>query len=472
MIIEEIISGEINIPGKESIQLTDHNVISASCKYQCCADGTFEIGGVYASSLELVCRLEHTNRFQVKGAEIIVYSKYASESEPYCIGKFWAVSVQRTGDIYTIQAMDAIGWLDCVWGNGSVAQYIDEYIKTYVPTVQGLFAKLTNIANICIRSQIGLTYNNDPRWDLLKWEDYDDKKNAFFGNQHHWVYAINAENQGYWYPRGNLCPRIWYDDWGMASDIPRDYFSYLAELTGGFIFADNERNGSLTLGQFGMVQYDQFTENCYTPQKIAMSEVELDSCEIADYILFLTSSYVAGRRDGLTSCSNYSYAMSPDYINIHWNIDNNPFLNGLTSSDTIIGMPGDLAYVDPINVGLRQSYYHDFAYRNGKDDTEIRRQASTYTIRPFFCTVHSGRRFHLGQKIVIQYKDFTEPEEKDYHSIITSIQWTFRGGHQLACGGDDDRVMTDCIRASKGDRAIKMAQNCYNILNNRTLSMK
>ena len=90
-----------------------------------------------------------------------------------------------------------------------------------------------------------------------------------------------------------------------------------------------------------------------------------------------------------------------------------------------------------------------------------------YAVRPFSCTVHSTKRFQLGQKIKLSYRYFHETTAKSYDSIITAIEWTFRGGTKLSCGGEDSRVMADCIRSSKGDKVRKEARNRCRALEKR-----
>ena len=81
--------------------------------------------------------------------------------------------------------------------------------------------------------------------------------------------------------------------------------------------------------------------------------------------------------------------------------------------------------------------------------------------------IHSTKRFQLGQKIKLSYRDFHETTAKSYDSIITAIEWTFRGGTKLSCGGEDSRVMADCIRSSKGDKVRKEARNRCRALEKR-----
>ncbi len=69
MTVEEHIAGEVQLYDFTQMAwvtaavLSDANVPSASIKRQCCADGAFEIGGVYSAALSMVCRLPGLSRF-------------------------------------------------------------------------------------------------------------------------------------------------------------------------------------------------------------------------------------------------------------------------------------------------------------------------------------------------------------------------------------------------------------------------
>ena len=92
--------------------LTESSIISASCKRQCCADGTFEIGGVYAATFSMQAKITGMTTFQVRGAKLQVFSKYGTESDWYSVGTFWVTDATRMGEIFSINAQDAVGWLD------------------------------------------------------------------------------------------------------------------------------------------------------------------------------------------------------------------------------------------------------------------------------------------------------------------------------------------------------------------------
>ena len=50
--------------------------------------------------------------FQVRGAKLKVFSKYNDVAQWSSIGTFWVTDATRVGEIFSINAQDAVGWLD------------------------------------------------------------------------------------------------------------------------------------------------------------------------------------------------------------------------------------------------------------------------------------------------------------------------------------------------------------------------
>ena len=88
--------------------LTESSIISAGGKRQCCADGTFEIGGVYAATFSMQAKIPGMTTFQVRGAKLRVRSKYGTESAWYNMGTFWVTDATRVGEIFSVNAQDAV----------------------------------------------------------------------------------------------------------------------------------------------------------------------------------------------------------------------------------------------------------------------------------------------------------------------------------------------------------------------------
>ena len=76
---------------------------------------------------------------------------------------------------------------------------------------------------------------------------------------------------------------------------------------------------------------------------------------------------------------------------------------------------------------------------------------------PFRCKVHKPERYQLGQRIDF----YDENQEVVCQSVITSIEWTFRGGTWLSCAGKDERVLSGCARLSKADKSIRAVNANY-----------
>ena len=231
------------------------------------------------------------------------------------------------------------------------------------------------------------------------------------------------------------------------TDSPRDYLRFLAELACGFIHA--REDGKITLGQFAQ---PQFGIGNGTPL-IGMDDIESDSCEIADYIIkqMRTQMVLDTQYNHLypdmwetdTSYDQFSY--------IRYLVENNPYANGFYNSWDLNGNP-----------------HYDAGFMNRALKKHLYEYAGGYTIRPFRATVHKETRYHLGQRIRINYKAYGEETASNYDSIVTSITWTFRGGWKLACGGDDGRTMLDCLRVTKGDRVARDLRNSINELKDQS----
>lgn len=430
--------------------LNESDIIAASVKRQCCSDGGFEIGGVYTSTLSMQVHLPGMSLFQVRGAKITVWSKYSTEDSWYRMGTFWVTDAERSGEIFTLNAQDAVGWLDTSSYNstsstvasvgsimtqsfGAISVGIDNITINSIVT-EGWLSRLTRAANFFIQMQTGIK-------NMLTWESVSDTYcNKFY---------YGLWNDGKWHETDNLIGfSINSDSSGSYSDSPRDYYKYLSELTFGFIYA-KPSNGSLTLGRFGAPDLGTVA--------VGMDEIEVDTCDVADYTLKMLRTDIRqeGSQDG-SSWWGSRYVTNPDYSSAVWIrflVDSNPFVDSLDFDSITQNLQGQgVNGPASLAAAMYQQFYRD---------------EDPYTVRPFSCTVHSTKRFELGQKIKITYRNLHETKAATYDSIITSIMWTFRGGCQLACGGEDSRVMADCMRSSKGDKVQSEARNRCRILEKR-----
>ena len=433
--------------------LTESSIISASCKRQCCADGTFEIGGVYAATFSMQAKITGMTTFQVRGAKLQVFSKYGTESDWYSVGTFWVTDATRMGEIFSINAQDAVGWLDTSSYNDTAETAAKAVGKVLADKWQnigigidqwdengteygGWLQYLTDCTNTFIFSQTGVRA-------MLTWKPYDKARRETYGR--YCNDRIYAKINGKW--SQTIYPAKFYlsaENSNSDSDCPRDFYRYLAELAFGFVYARPE-DGALELGQFGNGYHGNVS--------VGMSEIEYDSCEVADYEIHMLRTDARVELEDEKSTWAWVRHSSPDYSTSSFQrflIESNPFLDGFAKD-----------FVFSSGYGLNTIPHSMWLARYSSDT------GNQYAVRPFSCTVHSTKRFQLGQKIKLSYRDFHETTAKSYDSIITAIEWTFRGGTKLSCGGEDSRVMADCIRSSKGDKVRKEARNRCRALEKR-----
>ncbi|MBR0483934.1 MAG: hypothetical protein IJJ69_04040 [Oscillospiraceae bacterium] len=436
MLIEEHISGSVTFRNGETASLSDSNVISASVRQQCCPDGSFTIGGVYAAQLSIVCRISGTNSFNLRGAKIVLASQFGhNASIPR--GTFWIINApKQSGDIYSITAQDAVGWLDSssfsLSSGGTVFDNIAKYFEAQGAgyTINGWCSMLTSFTNSLIARFTGES-------GVLSWSSYNESANGVYTNH----YAFPA------FGGGELYFFLSTEAGSGQSDCPRDLFRYLAYLSGGFVYAKND--GSLSLGQFGMPEFStaEITESC----------IETDSCEIADYQLQLI---VASAQSGIANHA-YDAASSttiPDYMSLspfRIQADSNPFLDGFAAA--YIRGDGSQLY-SSLNVIVEGLYYFNHHFQTaGNWETGFK---GISALRPFRCKVHKAEAFHLGQKIQIFPPEGSAPLE----STITSVIWNFRGGCTLACAGEDSRTMADSLRMSMAEKSIRETRSRFQTL--------
>lgn len=403
MTIQENIKAVLTFRNGTELELFEDSIISASVKQQCCADGKFEIGGVYAAQLSIKCKVPGTNSFRIRGVKIQVFSKYSTEQDFISRGIFWITSAPKIGEIYSITAVDNVGWLDTdgeYYSNAQTATFsnILKYLNTALSESLLIHWALhtCEIANSLIQRMTGSSENfvvfEFTDGDSGHWRNYKYGQNLIYFT----LIGANLEN----------------------NSNPHDVMKYLALLSDGFVYAKPD-DGKLTFELFGNAHH-QIAE-------IYPENIEYDSLEIADYLLYIESVAVRSSQNDNKDYVESGYRTPSGYPNdVFFKIttENNPFIDGLASHYIGSGKP----------LGENLKCVADNLNLNPED----------FSIRPFKCKVHKAERFHLGQKIQIN----------NFESIITSIQWTFRGGYTLACGGEDSRAMTGCVQASKADKAL------------------
>lgn len=438
------------------------NVVSASTKRQCCADGAFEIGGAYAGTLSMVARLPGVTRNMLRAARIRLQSKYDTETAWEPVGTFWVVDARRQGEFFTISGQDGLGWADTSAYNqfsddiaGKLAFLIGHNgaywsLNSMASNTVGQYVEgVTSVVNLLAATQTGIAVTSSNADSLLPWRNWDETVNGDYCNQYTWR---KLEDGSEWVKTDNPAYFTVYNDdeesGTSLTDCPRDYYRWIAQLAGGFITVG--RDGYATLRQFWMKGLNPYPSNDSSVAYITTEDIEMDSAEVADYVLsvckVLTVPEAVYYEDGVKKQSGYwqvYYDMSQfDYANrvpIRITVESNPILDGFCKRWKS-PEAGSIAH------GLWAAFH--------PSPTDI-----TKEIRPFRATVHKAERYELGQKIRLHWRELGETTEKAYYSVITSVEWKFRGGHVLACAGEDTRVMADCVRMTKADKAVKELRN-------------
>ena len=426
MVIEERLRGEIQSYANGWVKIADIstdgdddkpvNIISALTKKQCCSDGAFEIGGVYAATLSMVVKLPGLTRYQLKGSRVLFQSKYGAEEDWQDMGTFYITDAQKTADIFTLSGQDAMGWMDTSSYNdlnSDMAEGVGKYLadQGIGRTPQSWMREVVRVGCDLVQAQTGIP-------NIVEWENYDAAKN---GNQNYCNDKLWHNDGSGWYESDDPAYFWLYMEDGLyRNDCPRDFLRWLAALAGGFLTVGG--NGKMTLRQFNMTQFGTAL--------IDMTDMEYGECEVADYTLWLRAATIF--YDDRPTYWTYTTSDMPEHsISIRYELQGNPIAEGF---DERINNPHS------VTQALWRSFFN-YGARNRP--------------RPFRAKTHKQTRFELGQPITIRFQEMDESSARSFNSIITSIEWTFRGGHVLSCGGEDSRVMADAVRATKADKAIR-----------------
>ncbi len=462
MQINESIAGEILIydydthTWKEIAQIDDSNVVNASTKRQCCADGAFEIGGVYGASLSLTFRLTDITRNQLRSSRIVLRSKYAQEDDWEPVGVFYVTRVRAKGDVYTVTAEDGMLWTDTDYVEGLLAE------QTNISSDRPLDGYLDN-SHITRYTGSVIPLITSGMDNVAEWANFDEISNGSYCNEYlcskvpvpcHVVYRT-SDGKVYAGSDGKIyqCRSADGEEWrptsqiaivkccatssGYKSGCARDFYRWAAELAGGFVTVG--RDGRMCLRQFGMDSLGEV--------EVSTSDIEWNSADISDFQLWLQSVRLIPEVTGVDSVDfgmkeageiyDFDYK---HHATLQYKIESNPLLDGLCARYVSTGVLTD---AQPFAAALWRSFFN-----SGRSGDRV------LQIRPFRATVHKPARFELGQRIVLHYWDVHETEETTYQSTITSVEWTFRGGHKIACGGENAR-MTGGRVLTKSDRTTR-----------------
>ena len=462
--IEEHISGEIQYYDVENEcwttyvngVLSDSNVVSCSTKNQCCESNKFTVGGAFAGSLQLVCRLPQFSRYHLFNARIRIRSWYGSDaSQARMRGVFWAIDVKRTKDIFTIRGMDAMGWTDVLSPDTGNGHFITRVASAngHDPTsgkVFGLwFQNFFSAMNDVLEAKTGLP-------DLLQYRDYDPQLNVGIQYANHFA----CDN---WWSETNTCHYFtvdWADD-GFKTEKPRDILHWIAEGIGGFITVEGD--GRFTMRDFNMPELGIV--------EIYDADTEADSLEISDYYIYpktVLMKYIYTSEfwgevisDSTSKTDPYD---EPYFSGFDFEIDMNALMGGSTGQYWF----GSLIWGE----FYAFARYEDIDVVNGENvlvpsvDYSHIGLYKAYPV-PFRCKVHKPVFFELGQTVV--FPDHPNPfdnyrygyaEHVPYiRSTVTSIEWTFRGGTAIACGDGECRSMMSLALDSKSDSVRRELRN-------------
>ena len=416
MVIEEHARLEILIPNEKNWRHIGENDIiqnSLSIAEKCMEDSGFSLGGVNSAQLSVKIRLKETNSFNIIGSKINVFSWFGDEETAIndksvrFRGVFWVTSASKINDIYTISASDAMMWLDSVnYGDGrNDSNPIYNALSEWVRTLNNCFKIIIEQTNNVLNNIVNL--------------NYIDNNNNIINNIHY--------DTGYCLLPPDIVGEI-------STKNPRDYASWLAEIACGFAYASYKQDGLhepyvqggdhnpyIKIGQFS-------NENI---EEIRYDEIELNTLEIADFVLNFSRVY----------CKFYDgfpYSLGNGNGGITVDISENPFKDGW------------YCYLDHENDAEDCGCYQAIANVMYGKILEI-----SHYFRPFKLKYHGKKHFRLGQKIKLPDGRF---------SVVTSIKWQFRGGTNLACAGKDSRLLSVATKRSQAAKVKDLAYTKINML--------
>lgn len=414
MVVEEHARLEILLPNETEWRFVSENDIiqnSLGIAEKCMEDSSFSLGGVNSGQLTAKIKLKETNSFNIIGSKINVFSWFGDEETAIndknvrFRGVFWVTSAKKINDIYTISASDAMTWLDSVNYNdgGNDSNPIYSQLSSSRRTLNECFKTVIEETNIVLNNITELNY----------------------------IYNDNIMNNNHYDTGYCLLPPDIIGE--ISTKNPRDYISWIAELACGFAYVCYKQDGlhePYTQGgdHNPYIKIGQFSEE--NPVEVGYDEVELNSLEIADFVLNFSRVYCKFY-DG------YDYSRYNSNGGITLDISENPFKDGWYQ------------YLDHGSHSKDCGCYQAVANVMYGKILEI-----SHYFRPFRLKYHGKKYFRLGQKIKLPDGRF---------SVITSIKWRFRGGTNLACAGKDNRLLAVSAKRSQATKVKDLAYTKINI---------
>jgi hypothetical protein len=436
MYIDEQVKGRIIFTNGTEYPFTTEDIIDddVSILQQATADNAFSIGGVYSSTLNMTIRIndENLNSFNIIGSKVILYSKYGSEQDYIIRGVFWVTSADCYRNIYTLSCSDALIWFDnAIYDDSNQNSTAEVLYKGFVSARYSLKGCLEIVCNIV----------NDNLKDRNVGTIYPNRSNFVWNH-------VSPYYSGY--ACGNYCVTPECAN-SLETSSARDYLSYIAQIGAGFIECryDNSGNTYVTIAPF--------EDNWASVTTLSFENCEDDSVQLADFSIKCIRGYVevySGATGSWKTKSTINYQSNCYYT---LDLTGNPLVDG-NWAYTERSSDGDhncMALLESLCELLGSSYSFDKGDGNGMRNYSVE-------VRPFKLTYHSEERFHLGQSVLVP----NSTGKSHSKSVITKIQWNFRGGYNLECSGSDNRALFDSARRTPSRKAKEEAISKANYLAN------
>lgn len=196
-----------------------------------------------------------------------------------------------------------------------------------------------------------------------------------------------------------------------CTESVKDFANYLAEYLGAIIMPDE--NGELHFAYMG-------SRNC--PITIDASNIERDTYQKSPFHVS-TSSWRVNHDSGIWTSWSVSGDFPENAAPLSIVVNNNPFWQSVED-----GTPESMV------CGRTETMLRYMWVAQGK----VAYIDNVPQINPFRCTVHVPYYFRAGDRVKI-----IDPiTSEEYHSYVTDVTWTFRGGQQISCAGEDTRTLS------------------------------
>lgn len=196
-----------------------------------------------------------------------------------------------------------------------------------------------------------------------------------------------------------------------CTESVKDFANYLAEYLGAIIMPDE--NGELHFAYMG-------SRTC--PITIDASNIERDTYQKSPFHVS-TSSWRVNHDSGIWTSWSVSGDFPENAAPLSIVVNNNPFWQSVED-----GTPESMVR------GRTETMLRYMWVAQGK----VAYIDNVPQINPFRCTVHVPYYFRAGDRVKI-----IDPiTSEEYSSYVTDVTWTFRGGQQISCAGEDTRTLS------------------------------